>query len=275
MRRNWTTVVGAIAVALIFATVADAQDKPAAKPIRVLLVCGGCCHDYANQKDILAKGLAERANVEVTIAYDPDKGTKHLNPVYEKNDWAKDYDVVIHDECTADVKDEAAIANVLKPHKDGLPGVVLHCGMHCYRSAGFPKSTPWFDFTGLVSTGHGAQLPIAINFVDKESPVTKGMADWTTIKEELYNNAAGKLHDTAKALARGKQTTKSGKVDDYVVAWTNEYNGKTKVFATTIGHNNETVADPRYLDLVARGLLWTTGHLTEDGKAAEGYGPKK
>ena len=275
MRRNWTALVGMIVIALTFNSITRAEDKPAAKPIRVLLVCGGCCHDYAKQKDILAKGLAERANVAVTIAYDPDKGTKHLNPVYENPSWSKDFDVVIHDECTADVKDEAAIENVLKPHKDGLPGVVLHCGMHCYRSAGFPKSTPWFDFTGLVSTGHGAQLPIAINFVDKESPIIKGMEDWTTINEELYNNAAGKLQDTAKALARGKQTTKGGKVDDYVVAWTNTYNGKTKVFATTIGHNNATVADPRYLDLVTRGLLWTTGHLTDDGKPAAGYEAKK
>jgi type 1 glutamine amidotransferase len=274
MQKNWTAFIAAIAIALGFASTSRAEDKPAAKPIRVLLVCGGCCHDYAKQKDILAKGLAERANVEVTIAYDPgQKGVApqgKLNPVYNNEDWAKDFDVVIHDECTDAVKDEAIIDRILKPHKDGLPGVVLHCGMHCYRSKGFPKSTPWFDFTGLVSTGHGAQLPIALSFIDKESPITKGMQDWTTINEELYNNAAGKLQDTAKALVRGKQTNK-GKTDNNVVAWTNEYNGKTKVFATTIGHNNVTVGDPRYLDLVTRGLLWTTGHLTEDGKPAAGY----
>jgi type 1 glutamine amidotransferase len=267
MRRNWIITA---AFVVFVASSAFAQTKP----IRVLLVCGGCCHDYAKQKDILAKGLAERANVEVTIAYDPDKGTKHLNPVYEREDWSKDFDVVIHDECSADVKDEATIEKILKPHKDGLPAVVLHCGMHCYRSKGFPKSTPWFDFTGLVTTSHGSQLPIAISFVDDASPITKGMKDWTTINEELYNNAAGQLQETAKALARGKQTDK-GKTNDFVVAWTNTYNGKTKVFATTIGHNNQTVADPRYLDLVARGLLWSTGHLTDDGKAAAEYEGKK
>ena len=54
----------------------------------------------------------------------------------------------------------------------------------------------------MPSTGHGAQRPIAITFVDKESPITKGMEDWTTINEELYNNSAGKLLDTAHALAR-------------------------------------------------------------------------
>jgi len=280
MLRNFTAFVGAIAVALGFASVSHAQ---AAKPIRVLLVCGGCCHDYAKQKDILAKGIAERANVEVTIAYDDDKGTKHFNPVYANPDWAKNFDVVIHDECTADVNKPEEVETVLKPHKEGLPGVVLHCGMHCYRTADWNKKggvTPWFEFTGLQSTGHGAQLPIALHFVDTDSPITKGMQDWTTVNEELYNNYNdGKLFDTAKPLVRGKQTTKqrNGKerTDDNVVAWTNEYNGKARVFATTIGHNNATVADPRYLDMVTRGLLWATNHITDDGKPAAGYEPVK
>src|SRR3977135_4196191 len=85
-----------------------AQDD---KPIRALLVLGGCCHDYAKQKDILAEGIAARANVVVTIAYDADKTTKHLNPVYENPDWAKNFDVVIHDECSADVKELPVIDN--------------------------------------------------------------------------------------------------------------------------------------------------------------------
>jgi type 1 glutamine amidotransferase len=56
---------------------------------------------------------------------------------------------------------------------------------------------------------------------------------------------------------------KGGKVNvsDTVVAWTNNYRGKTRVFATTLGHNNETVADPRYLDLLTRGLLWSVDKL--------------
>jgi type 1 glutamine amidotransferase len=277
MRKLLTAVAAA---ALAFGNLAFAQEKP--KPIKALLVLGGCCHDYARQKDILARGLAERANVEVTIAFyeiKENKGKEKLNPVYEKADWSNGFDVVIHDECDATVKDEAAIANILKPHKDGLPGVVLHCGMHSYRSAGWPKSTPWFDFTGLVTIGHGAQIPIAITFGDKQSPITKGLEDWTTIKEELYNNPAGGVMPTAKPLAKGKQVSKGrdGKerTDETVVIWTNEYNGKAKVFATTLGHNNDTVADPRYLDLVTRGLLWSTGHLTDDGKPAPGYEARK
>ncbi len=35
------------------------------------------------------------------------------------------------------------------------------------------------------------------------------------------------------------------------------------MFATTLGHNNATVADTRYLDLVARGLLWSVDKLDD------------
>ena len=250
-----------LALALLPAAALVARPAPAdGKPIKALLVLGGCCHDYAKQKDLITKGVSARANVQWAVAYDPDTTTKHLNPVYATDDWAEGFDVVVHDECSSDVKDTATIDRILKPHKAGLPAVILHCGMHSYRSEGYPKATPWFEFTGLPSTGHGPQAPIDVTFTDPDSPITKGMKPWTTINEELYNNSAGKLLETAQPLAKGKQTV-NGKGVEFVVAWTNTYQGKTKVFATTLGHNNDTVADPRYLDLVTRGLLWSVGKL--------------
>ena len=47
------------------------------------------------------------------------------------------------------------------------------------------------------------------------------------------------------------------------------------MFSTTIGHNNATVEDARYLDLVTRGLLRACGKLDDNGQPAAGYGPKK
>ena len=38
---------------------------------------------------------------------------------------------------------------------------------------------------------------------------------------------------------------------------------KRRVFATTIGHNNKTVGDSRYLDLITKGLLWSVNKLDE------------
>ncbi len=269
----WRCIVGCLALLAIVPVddallAAEIEPGTSVNPLRALLVLGGCCHDYATQKDILAEGIAARAHIAVTIAYDPDTTTKHLNPVYERSDWATGFDVVIHDECTADVTDLDLINRILEPHRQGLPAVVLHCGMHCYRSEGYPNSvTPWFAFTGLQSTRHGPQQPIAIDFIDRASPITQGMVNWSTSNEELYNNSSGALLDSARAVVRGRQkvTRKNGteNTEESVVVWTNSYNDRAKVFATTLGHNNETVADPRYLNLVTRGLLWSCGKLDD------------
>jgi hypothetical protein len=44
-----------------------------AAPLRVLLITGGCCHDYAAQKELLKRGLEARANVVVEHLYTPDR----------------------------------------------------------------------------------------------------------------------------------------------------------------------------------------------------------
>ena len=267
-----------VAVTLAFAAQASLRAADAPKPLKVLLITGGCCHDYSKQKDILKAGIEARANVVIDQIHTDDKSTKPPLPIYGNPDYAKGYDLVIHDECAAGVSDQATVEAVLAPHRAGIPGVNLHCAMHCYR-IGNPNDavtelgTPhglWFEYLGLQSSGHGPQLPISISFTDKESPIAKGLSDWTTINEEHYNNI--KIFETAKPLAHGKQTVKD-KENDFVVAWTNTYMGKTRVFSTTIGHNNETVNDPRYLDLVTNGVLWATDKLGEDGKPKPGYGP--
>jgi type 1 glutamine amidotransferase len=257
------------------------------KPLRVLVVAGGCCHDYATQKEVLKKGIEARVNATVEVAYDPTKSTKPLFELFKSPDWGKNFDVVVHDECAADITDQAYVANIVNAHKNGLPAVNLHCAMHSYRWGNYrtpvkagDDNASWYEMLGLQSTGHGPQQPIAITFTDKSHPITTGLADWTTINEELYNNVQVL---GAKTLATGLQKIpekkdKKGKVTpaseaNAIVAWTNEFGPKkTRIFSTTIGHNNATVEDARYLDLVARAVLWSAGKLEADGKPSAGFG---
>ena len=48
--------------------VAVAAIAAAADPIQALMVTGGCCHDYPNQKEIISQGVSERANVRFATA---------------------------------------------------------------------------------------------------------------------------------------------------------------------------------------------------------------
>jgi hypothetical protein len=285
MRLALPRLLAPLALALAAAVPASAA---APKPLKVLLVTGGCCHDYVQQKDLLKAGLEQRANVVVEHLHTPDKSTKpplssHNNPGY-----ADGYDLVIHDECAAGIDDPAMVRNVLAPHLKGIPAVALHCAMHSYRvskefaqpqAPGSPGGL-WFDFLGLQSSRHGPQEPIQVKFTDSKHPITRGLTGWTTGKEELYNNVQPpSVYAAHRPLATGFQRTKnkkSGATEDAesVVVWTNEYGPKkARVFCTTLGHNNETVADARYLDLLARGLLWAAGKLDDSGRPVAGFGP--
>ena len=188
---------------------------------------------------------------------------------------------MIHDECTSNVTDQAYVERILKAHRNGTPAVNLHCAMHSYRWGNFQNpvelganNSAWYEMIGVQSTAHGPQLPIEIVYSSANHPIIQGLEPWTTVNEELYNNI--RVFDTTTALATGKQRIEpnekqlpdnpnaQGKVATSVVVWANEYGpNKTKIFSTSLGHNNETVADPRYLELVVRGVQWTTGNLSE------------
>lgn len=235
---------------------ADAAVKP--KPIRALLIAGGCCHDYAKQQEAISKGIQARANVRVDVYWTDNSTTTPVLPLYLNLNWADEYDVIIHDECAADIKDEAIINRIVQVHQK-IPAVHLHCAMHSFRLG----NDTWFRHLGLQSTGHGPQEPIDIKFTDTKHPIVETLSDWTTIREELYNNV--KLFG-AQPIATGKQVIKrrgESIVDEAIVAWVNESSG-AKSFSTTIGHNTETVEDPRYLELVTRGLLWACDKLTPE-----------
>ncbi|MES2735938.1 MAG: discoidin domain-containing protein [Verrucomicrobiota bacterium] len=250
-------------LALFAITLVTAAHAAETRPLKALLIAGGCCHDYAKQHEILSKGIQSRANVQVDVVWTDDKSTNPPLPLYDNPDWAKGYDIIIHDECAAGLKDIGSIKRILDVHKT-IPAVHLHCAMHSFR----PGNDSWYKHLGIQSNSHGPQEPIAITYVDKDHPITKPLADWTTIKEELYNNV--NIFD-AHPLAMGRQTVKqkdgTTKDVEYIVAWTNEKQG-ARSFSTTIGHNNDTVADSRYLDLLARGLLWACDKLTPDYQTA-------
>lgn len=222
-------------------------------PLKALLIAGGCCHDYEAQHKLLSEGIQARANVRVDVVWTADRSTNPPLPIFDDPNWADGYDIIIHDECAASNKDLKAMENILAVHQS-IPAVHLHCAMHSFRNG----TDKWPKHLGIHSTSHGPQKPLSIQYTDPNHPITKGLEDWVTKDEELYNNH--EVFDiTPIALATQKI---DDRVDSAVVAWTNEKAGAPS-FSTTIGHNNYTVEDPRYLDLVTRGLLWSVGHLND------------
>ncbi|MES3025749.1 MAG: ThuA domain-containing protein [Pseudomonadota bacterium] len=274
------------ALALALGSTLPLRAEPV-KPIKVLIVSGGCCHDYARQREILETGLKARINVDVTqLFHDPKPGeqaTRPALPIFGNPRYADGYDVVIHNECAADEDSAAVLETVLAPHRQGTPGVNLHCAMHSYRSGDWKRrveagagNAKWFEYTGIQSTGHGPQSPIRLTASPDSHPIAHGFASFDTADEELYNNLTA--FDVTPVLVGVQPKAKNAaeRTRTANVAWTHRYGPKqTKVFSMTLAHNEAGMADPRYLDLLARGVLWTTGHLAEDGKVEPGYARSK
>ena len=257
-------VAGALSFSLTLSLTAKGGEAPAVKPLRALLITGGCCHDYDAQKVIITNGISSRAPVEWTIVHEGGTSQDHKISVYGKADWAKAYDVVVHNECFGAVSDREFINKVVSAHRGGVPGVMIHCSMHNFRNL---ESDEWRECLGVTTRKHGPQQPLEVKNLAPENPIMKGFpAVWTTGNEELY--AIEKVWPGVVPLAQAYALDNKR---DYAVIWSHTF-GQGRIFGTTLAHNNTTMRDPVYLDMLTRGLLWACGKLENDGTAKPGYG---
>lgn len=234
-------------------TADEARPEPVAERIRVLLITGGCCHDY----DFQAKAMqlaAKRAgaDIEWTVVNDGGKGTKAQIELYSDSKWADGYDVVVHNECFANTTNPAYIRQITQAHKKGVPAVVIHCAMHTYRAS---EIDDWREFLGVTSRRHEHKSKYVVNVTAKDHPIMKGFPnEYRMPIDELY--VIEKVWPHTKVLATSK-SEKDGQ--EYPVFWTSTY-GKARIFGTTYGHSNETFSDKVFLDTLTRGIVWAADH---------------
>lgn len=240
-----TTTLLSLVACLVSVNRVQAADAP----IKILLVTGGCCHDYDFQTKAMQKALKDQGiAAEWKIVDDGGKGTKAQIPLYENPEWAYGYDVVVHNECFANTTDPAYIRKITGPHKAGVNAVVIHCAMHTYRAADVDD---WRELLGVTSKHHEHQSEYPVKVVANDHPIMKGFpADYKSAKDELY--IIEKIWPNTEVLATSI-SEKTGKLNP--VFWTNRY-GKARVFGTTYGHSVATFEDAVFLRTLARGIKW-------------------
>lgn len=251
MLRHIITLVAS----LLLAGSSTLSSATEAKPLRALLVTGGCCHNYPLQTQQLTNALGKLTAVTWTVVMDGGKGTRAEISLYDNPDWAKGYDVVIHNECFADTTNSVYLRKITDAHKAGVPAVVIHCAMHTYRSAAIDD---WREFLGVTSKHHDHQSKYPVKLTEPAHPILNGIAtNWVTPMDELY--IIEKVWPNTKTLATSV-SERDGKT--YPVIWTNQY-GKARVFGTSYGHSEDMWRDENFLKLVSQGTLWAAGRLTE------------
>ncbi|MBP9222228.1 MAG: ThuA domain-containing protein [Verrucomicrobiales bacterium] len=225
-------------------------------PIKALIITGGCCHNYLYQTYALGSAVQAVANVDFEIVKAGGNGTDAQISLYNDPDWAKPYDVVIHNECFADTVDPEYIRRITSAHHGGVPAIVVHCAMHTYRSA---EIDDWREFLGVTSRRHDHQSRYPVTVIEGAHPIMKGFpTDWVTPMDELY--IIEKLWPNATALA-SSVSEKDGQ--EYPVIWANDFGG-TRVVGTTYGHSDETFGDPVFTRMLARAILWAAGKEAGD-----------
>jgi len=237
-----------------------------APKLKGLLITGGCCHDYPRQKLIITEGLSQRISIGWDIVHEGDEnGRVHKVSVYQKLNWSSGYDIVVHNECFGQLDDVPFVEGLVAEHKrSGVPAVFVHCSMHSYRAA---QTDEWRKLLGVTSRRHErGNRRLDVRNLAAEHPIMKGFPEtWKTPNGELYiiENLWPNCQPLAAAYSPETQS-------DQTCIWVNEYDG-VRIFATTLGHHNETMSSPEWLDTVSRGVLWTVGKLNADGTPAEGF----
>lgn len=243
---------------------AEAVVNKAVAPLRGMLITGGCCHDYETQKKIITQGLSQRVNIEWEIIHEGGTSKAHKVSVYKNKNWAKNFDVIVHNECFGDVMEPAFIKNITEAHAAGVPAVFIHCSLHSYRHSKVADS--WRELIGVTSRSHEKKHPISVKPMRANHPIMSDFPEsWPVKSGELYKIEKVWPNCTPLAQAFGVDTQKN-----HTTIWTNML-GKTKIFGTSLGHFNETMNNDVWLGVVSRGLLWTVEKLDDQGKPKSGY----
>ena len=226
---------------------------PAGPRVRALLISAGAFHDYAHQSNVFVRVVSKAVPVDWTIALQGSaRGTNTRYPIYDRADWAQGYDIVIHNECSADVADPEFIGRILSAHREGgVPAMVIHCAMHSYRAA---KVDDWREFLGVTTRVHTPQFRIPVQWTTPADPIVAGLnPNWVTPPDELY--VIDKVWPGVRPLATAVDYRDK---KEYPVVWVQEYRG-VRVFGTTLGHDIATWDDADYQALLVRGFRWTVG----------------
>ncbi|MGY8686729.1 MAG: ThuA domain-containing protein, partial [Verrucomicrobiales bacterium] len=241
MHRSLFLIVPLFIGLLGFAPADEAKKLYTGKPLQVLLITGGCCHNYLFQSLAMTTGVEKLADVEFKVVHEGGTGTRGKIDLYNDPDWAKPYDVVVHNECFAETDDPEYIKKITAAHRAGKPAVVVHCAMHTYRSAKFDD---WRELLGVTSRHHEHQSNYPVKITKTDHPVMKGFkTDWVTPMDELYIIEKLWPKSTALAVSKSEQTG-----EEQPVIWVNDYHG-TRIFGTTYGHSDDTFRDDTFIDL--------------------------
>jgi len=132
--------------------------------------------------------------------------------------------------------------------KDGKGLAISHLSSASFKEwEEFPKLCGRYWVMG--KSGHGPRSPFKARIVNKDHPITQGLADFEA-DDELYAKLQGDAPITILVEADSDWSKKTEPL-----AFTVEY-GKGRVFHETFGHDGKALQNPAVQKLIQRGCEW-------------------
>lgn len=253
-------------------TLGLAQDSiPFFQPgkIRVLILSGRNNHDWRSTTPFLRKTLVDSGRFDVRVEEEPTGITAATLAAYDV--LVVDYAGPRWGEVT-----EQAVENFVKQGKGlvGLHGAnYTFTGMEVladnHKSSGL-KQPPWSEYLQMIGgwwtlgppkSAHAPRHCFTVKFVDREHPITRGLAESFRTSDELYNNV--RMLPTTLILATAfDDPANGGTGKDEPLMWTVNY-GQGRVFYSALGHDVSAQQEGGYVSTLTRGVEWAaTGAVT-------------
>ena len=228
----------------LFLSLAFAAPLAAAEPaaLRVLLLGDPTSHHQPEAFSKVVTPALAKAGIDVTYVDDVAALTAERLAKY-------DVLAVFRDGGDLPPAQEAALMEWVEAGHGVVP---IHYATHCFRnSAAYGKLVGgrfWKHETGTFRT----------RVVDAQHPAMVGYAPPETWDETYRHNELG--DDLRVLMVRDRTPAEGGGSEPYT--WTRQQ-GKGRVFYTALGHDARTWKSEGFQDLLARGIRYAAGRLTD------------
>lgn len=234
---------------LLAASGASAWGKPPKTgKLLYMTLCTGYHHESIPLSEQIVKELGEKSGAfQVTVTEDPGAFTREN---------LKNYDAVMFyttGELPFTDEEKSAFVDFLK---SGHGFVGVHSATDTWYE--------WEDYNKIVGgyfNEHPWHQVVTVDVADPSSPLVNSVGKSFQINDELYQIADFQA-DTSHVLLRldpaSVDLKKAGVHRRYYgwpIAWTRQF-GKGRVYYNSLGHEDATWNDPRYQDMLLKGIKW-------------------
>ncbi|MDR3181739.1 MAG: ThuA domain-containing protein [Planctomycetaceae bacterium] len=231
-----------LCVFLSFSAVLAGQEKP--KKLRVLFITGEDhpAHHWWKIGPVLRETLKDKASVDCRIAEDLE---------FLATDVINDYDVILfYFKNYSPLKRNDKAKDNLKAFVENGGGL----GLIHFSCGAFEDWREFEQFSGRIwdpkKRAHDPYGNFTVRYINREHPITKGLADFETT-DELYTC----LKDSPLPIeVLAEATSKVDKQPYPMVFVLNK--GKGRIFHTALGHDIKAVSSDGFRELISRASLW-------------------